>query len=105
MTSFRVLLVAAGLGLGLLCGGSSGLACDMVCVANENYEAMLRHYPHVLVGRVDSRSETSSGPEFRLSSIRVWKGGKKSIVLRNTSGMCGMYPAIGRVYLVFAASD
>ncbi len=77
----------------------------MVCVADENYEAMLRHYAHVLVGRVDSRSETASGPEFRLSSIRVWKGDKKSIVLRNTNGTCGKYPALGRVYLVFAASD
>lgn len=79
-------------------------ACDMVCVADDRYESMLGRYTYVLVGRVEARTETPAGSEFRVKAIRVWNG-KSTIALRNTGGMCGKSPTVGRVYVVFASTD
>jgi hypothetical protein len=80
------------------------MACDVVCVAEDRYESMLGRYKHVLVGRVQEQIDTSTGPEFRIKAIRVWKGKGNAITLRNVNGICGKTLTVGRAYVIFAGS-
>lgn len=80
-------------------------ACDQVCGAPENFEAMLRTYKHVLVGRVAKVAGERDSTTFVVKAIRTWKGGKKQITLVNRAGMCGMTPRANRLYVVFANGD
>jgi hypothetical protein len=89
----------------VLATAARALPCDQVCVADDRYESMLGRYKHVLVGRVEEQIDKVGGPEFQIKVIRVWKGNKKTITLKNTSGMCGLTPAVGRVYVIFAQDD
>ena len=81
-------------------------ACDMVCVAPDNYEAMLRSYKHVLVGRVEHVAVPGQlYPNFVVKTVRAWKGGKKQLTLVNVAGQCGKTPRANRLYVVFANDD
>jgi hypothetical protein len=66
---------------------------------------MLQRHKYVLVGRVERATESPTGPLFHLKAIRVWKGRLKEIDLLNGSGMCGMTPTVGAVYVVFAQEN
>jgi hypothetical protein len=107
MATLPKALVLAGagiLGLASLTLPAPAAACDMVCVAPDNYETMLKKYKHVLVGRVEHAAQEPN-PTFVVKAVRVWKGGKKQITLVNESGMCGKMPLVGRLYVVFASAD
>ena len=97
-----------GVGIATLTGlalPAPAAACDMVCVAPKNYEAMLKRYKHVLVGRVEHVASERYPTTFVVKTVRVWKGGKKKITLVNTSGTCGFTPRANRLYVVFASED
>lgn len=108
----RSMLLLFGVGSLFVTGAGLGLpvpaaACDMVCVAPDNYEAMLGRHKHVLVGRVEHVNVSGERypTTFVVKAIRVWKGRKKQITLVNVSGQCGKTPRANRLYVVFASED
>jgi hypothetical protein len=90
-------LVLAGAGILGLVGltlPAPATACDVVCVMSDNYEAMLRTYMHVLVGRVEPVAGEPYPTTFVAKPVRLWKGGKKEITL--ASNVCSVTPRANR---------
>jgi hypothetical protein len=98
----RSLLLA---GLGLLVS-SAAMPCDMFCAAAKP-ERILKSHRYVMIGRVTKAQWDGPAGTFTVVAIRVWRGGRKELVLTTQGGgaSCGYVMEEGRAYVVYANAD
>jgi hypothetical protein len=78
---------------------------ERLCVVDEHYEGMLARYKHVLVGRVEDRTNTPIGQDFLVKAIRVWKGDARTITLKDGATTYAKTLITGQAYVIFAGEN